>query len=46
MEHLLTLFPTTKSGTVYWKMGEQYIQQYADDPMIRIFELQTRTLRW
>jgi hypothetical protein len=46
MEHLLTLFPTTMSGTIYWKMGGQYVKQYADDLKIKIFELQTKTLRW
>ena len=45
MERLLNLFPKTDTG-LYWRMGEQNVRQYADDPAIKIFELQTRTLRW
>jgi hypothetical protein len=45
MEPLLKLFPVTISG-MYWKMGEHYVKQYMDDPAIKVFELQTRTLRW
>ena len=45
MEHLLTLHPLGKTGTS-WKMSEKYLNQYADDPRIKIFELQTETLRW
>lgn len=44
-EHLRTAFP--KSGTgLYWRICEQNVRQYMDDPMIKIFELLTKTLRW
>lgn len=45
MDHLLKLFPVTGSG-INWKMGERQVSQYLDDPFIKVFELQTRTLRW
>jgi hypothetical protein len=45
MEHLLKLFPETDTG-IYWRMSEQYIKRYLDDPMIKIFELRTKTVRW
>jgi Holliday junction resolvase-like predicted endonuclease len=45
MEHLLRRFPSTNSG-VYWKMGERYVKQFMNDPEVRVFELQTKTVRW
>ncbi len=45
MEHLLKLFPTSDTG-IYWRMTEQNVRGYKDDPMIKIFELRTATLRW
>ena len=45
MEHLLTLHPMVKTSTS-WKMHEKYMNQYANDPEVKTFELQTATLRW
>ena len=45
MEHLLALFPPTNGG-VYWKVGEQYVEQYVNDPLIKTFELHTATQQW
>jgi len=46
MEHLLTLVPKAMSGTIYPKMAEQHVKRYAEDPMIKSFELQTTSLQW
>jgi len=45
MAHLLTIFPEAETG-IYWRMSEQNVRAYIDDPLIKIFELQTKTLRW
>lgn len=45
MEHLLKLFPDTGTG-IYWRMNAQNVERYLNDPMIKIFELQTKTVRW
>ena len=45
MAHLLELFPITASG-INWKMGERQVEQYLEDPSIKVFELRTRTRRW
>ena len=45
MAHLLKLFPETETG-IYWRMNTQNVERYIGDPMIKIFELQTKTVRW
>ena len=45
MKHLLTLYPIAKTSTS-WKMDAKHINQYANDPEIKTFELQTATPRW
>src|SRR5215218_1528837 len=45
MEHLLTLHPMAKTSAS-WKMREKSMSQYANDPEVKTFELQTATLRW
>jgi hypothetical protein len=45
MEHLLKLFPETATG-VYWRMNRENVERYMDDPLIKIFELRTKTVQW
>ncbi len=45
MEHLLKLYSEPGTG-INWKMGERSVKGYMDDPMIKMFELQTTTSSW
>jgi len=45
MSHLLTLFPKGKTASG-WKMTEQYLKRYEDDPEIKMFEFETKTTKW
>jgi hypothetical protein len=45
MPRLLALCPPTACAS-YWKISKSYLDQYANDPEIKIFELQTSTNRW
>lgn len=46
MEHFLELFPLTSSGGSGWKMSDAYLEQYASDPKVAIFELRADTKKW
>ena len=45
MSRLLTLCPSTALGS-YWKMSARFLQQCGEDPEIKCFEFQTRTVNW
>ncbi len=45
MDHFLRICPVKKSGA-YWKVSKKYLDQYMNDPEIKIFELRTSTKSW
>ncbi|MGA2326503.1 MAG: hypothetical protein ABSH05_09470 [Bryobacteraceae bacterium] len=45
MDHLLECFPPAKTD-VGWKMTDDYLRRYAEDPAIKTFEFKTTTARW
>ncbi len=45
MYHLLEIFPKGKT-TSGWKMTEQYLKRYEQDPEIKMFEFKTITPKW
>jgi hypothetical protein len=45
ISHLLSLFPKGKLASG-WKMTEQYLKRYGEDPEIMMFEFETKTTKW
>ena len=45
MKRLLEIFPRGKTETG-WKMSQQYLTRYAQDPTIMAFEFKTKTAKW
>lgn len=45
MKRLLEYFPQGRNAAG-WKMTDNYLKRYADDPAIRTFEFTTKTTRW
>ncbi len=45
MSHLLEIFPKGKTASG-WKMTKQHINNYKQDPNIKMFEFKTNTIKW
>lgn len=45
MSHLLEIFPKGKTASA-WKMTKQHISRYEQDPNIKMFEFNTKTIKW
>lgn len=45
MDRLLEYFPQGKNAAG-WKMTDNYVRRYAEDPAIKTFEFTTNTTRW
>lgn len=45
MSHFLKVCPIRKRAA-YWKVSPSYLKQHMADDQIRVFEFQTRTVRW
>ncbi|MFH1941444.1 MAG: hypothetical protein ABIL68_05015 [bacterium] len=45
MDHLLKICPVKQRGA-YWKVSGKHLDQYMNDPEVKIFELCTSTKSW
>lgn len=45
MKHLLKLHPMAKTSSG-WKMSQKWIEQYRNDPNIKMFEFSHETISW